>query len=71
MKDEKEDEGEKSGEITPKMLTELIQNFEYACDFAKEKDLFDERSSIVIKEAKEKLKMKARQTSLNNFFTPE
>ena len=31
------------------MLTELIQNFEYACNFAKVKDPIDERSSIVIK----------------------
>ena len=81
--DEDEDEDKKPTELTSKQLSELIQNFQYACDFTRENDPNDERSSFVIKkviddikcyteEAKEKLKNKEnRQTSLNDFFTPK
>ena len=76
------DEGDKPTELTSKLLSEIIQNFQYACDFTRENDPNDERSSFVIKkviddikcyteEAKEKLKNNNRQTSLNDFFTPK
>ena len=81
LKDE-EEEDKKPTELTSKQLSEIIQNFQYACDFTRENDPIDDRSSIVIKkviddikcyteEAKEKLKNKNRQTSLNDFFTPK
>ena len=78
LKDE-EEEDKKPTELTSKQLSEIIQNFQYACDFTRENDPIDDRSSIVIKkviddikcyteEAKEKLKNKNRQTSLNAVF---
>ena len=71
-------------ELTSNQLSELILNFELACDFAKENDPNEARSSKIIKnvlddikcyklEAKEKeeLKNPPRQTSVNDFFSPK
>ena len=84
--DGNEEEAEKPTELTSKLLNEIIQNFQYACDFAKEKDPIEVRSSKIIKnvlddlksyreEAKEKekerLKNISRQSSLNDFFSPK
>ena len=80
--DEEDDEDKKPTELTSKQLSELIPNFQYACDFTRENYPNDERSSFVIKkviddikcyteEVKEKLKNNNRQTSLNDFFTPK
>ena len=68
--------------MTSKLLNEIIQNFQYACDFAKEKDPIEVRSSKIIKnvlddlksyseEEKERLKNVSRQSSLNDFFSPK
>ena len=53
--------------MSSKLLSEIIQNLRYACDFTRENVPIDERAE----EAKEKLKNKNRQTSLNDFFTPK
>ena len=83
---EKSDEEveEKPTELTSNQLSELILNFELACDFAKENNPNEARSSKIIKnvlddikcyklEAKENEKMKnpPRQTSVNDFFSPK
>ena len=77
-------QAEKPTELTSKLLNEIIQNFQYACDFAKEKDPIEVRSSKIIKnvlddlksyseEAKEKERLKnvSMQSSLNDFFSPK
>ena len=79
--DGNEEEAEKPTELTSKLLNEIIQNFQYACDFAKEKDPIEVGSSKIIKndlksyseEAKEKERLKnvSRQSSLNDFFQPK
>ena len=84
--DGNEEEAEKPTELTSKLLNEIIQNFQYACDFAKEHDPIEVRSSKIIKnvlddlksyseEAKEKEKERllniSRQSSLNDFFSPK
>jgi hypothetical protein len=72
---------QKPTELTSKLLNEIIQNFQFACDFAKENDPNEVRSSKVInnviddiqsytEEAKEKLKNSVRQSSMNDFFSP-
>ena len=81
--DGNEEEAEKPTELTSKLLNEIIQNFQYACDFAKEKDPIEVRSSKIIKNVlddlksqakekeKERLKNISRQSSLNDFFSPK
>ena len=79
--DGNEEEAEKPTELTSKLLNEIIQNFQYACDFATEKDPIEVRSSKIIKnvlddlksysvEAKEKERLKnVSRQSLNDFFS--
>ena len=74
-------QAEKPTELTSKLLNEIIQNFQYACDFATEKDPIEVRSSKIIKnvlddlksysvEAKEKERLKnVSRQSLNDFFS--
>ena len=75
-----EDEAERPTELTSKVLNEIIQNFKFACDFAKENDPIEARSSKIIKnvlddikcyeeEAKAKVKNKFKQPSLLDFFS--
>ena len=47
--DGNEEEAEKPTELTSKLLNEIIQNFQYACDFAKEKYPIKVRSSKIMK----------------------
>ena len=42
------DDSEKPTELTSKLLNEHIQNFQYACDFTKENDPNEVRSSKII-----------------------
>ena len=71
-------------ELTTKLLNEIIQNFNYACDFARENDPNEARSLTSIKnvldgiksyeeEAKERLKNRSRprQRGLLDFFSPK
>ena len=79
--DGNEEEAEKPTELTSKLLNEIIQNFQYACDFATEKDPIEVQSSKIIKnvlddlksysvEAKEKERLKnVSRQSLNDFFS--
>ena len=76
------DDSEKPTELTSKLLKEIIENFQYACDFAKENDPNEVRSSKIIQsvlgdiksyteEAKEKLKQKNRQRIIDEYFSPK
>ena len=76
------DDSEKPTELTSKLLNEIIENFQYACDFAKENDPNEVRSSKIIQsvlgdiksyteEAKEKLKQKNRQRIIDEYFSPK
>ena len=73
---------EKPTELTSKLLNEIIENFQYACDFAKENDPNEVCSSKIIQsvlgdiksyteEAKEKLKQKNRQRIIDEYFSPK
>ena len=42
------DDSEKPTELTSKLLNEIIENFQYACDFVKENDPDEVRSSKMI-----------------------
>ena len=76
------DDSEKPTELTSKLLNEIIENFQYTCDFAKENDPNEVRSSKIIQsvlgdiksqteEAKEKLKQKNRQRIIDEYFSPK
>ena len=76
------DDSERPTELTSKLLKEIIENFQYACDFAKENDPNEVRSSKIIQsvlgdiksyteEAKEKLKQKNRQRIIDEYFSPK
>ena len=76
------DDSEKPTELTSKLLNEISENFQYACDFAKENDPNEVRSSKIIQsvlgdiksyteEAKEKLKQKNRQRIIDEYFSPK
>ena len=76
------DDSERPTELTSKLLNEIIENFQYACDFAKENDPNEVRSSKIIQsvlgdiksyteEAKEKLKQKNRQRIIDEYFSPK
>ena len=43
---------EKPTKLTSILLNKIIENFQYACDFASENDPFEERSSKIIKDIK-------------------
>ena len=75
---------EKPTELSSKVLDEIIQKFEHACDFAKENDPNGTRSSVIVQkvldsivsykeEAKENLKKKEefKQRSMFDFFDPK
>ena len=76
------DDSERPTELTSKLLKEIIENFQYACDFAKENDPNEVRSSKIIQsvlgdiksyteEAKEKLKQNNRQRIIDEYFSPK
>ena len=76
------DDSEKPTELTSKLLKEIIENFQYACDFAKENDPNEVRSSKIIQsvlgdiksyteEAKGKLKQNNRQRIIDEYFSPK
>ena len=76
------DDSERPTELTSKLLKEIIENFQYACDFAKENDPNEVCSSKIIQsvlgdiksyteEAKEKLKQKNRQRIIDEYFSPK
>ena len=75
------DDSERPTELTSKLLKEIIENFQYACDFAKENDPNEVRSSKIIqsvlgdiksytKEAKRKAETK-QQTKNYGYFSPK
>ena len=81
LKTNEDEVAKKPTELTSKLLNEIIQNFQFACDFATENDPNEVRSSKVInnvlddiksytEEAKEKLNNSVRQSSMNDFFSP-
>ena len=66
--DGNEEEAEKPTELTSKLLNEIIQNFQYAYDFAKEKDPIEVRKSskmflMTSKVAVRKLRKKKKEGS--------
>ena len=62
--DEEEDEDKKPTELTSKQLSEIIQNFQYACDFTRENDPIDD--SIVIKNVINDIKCYTEEAKKNS-----
>ena len=78
--EEDEDQvAQKPTKLTATLLSQIIENFQYACDFSKENDPFEERSSKIISdikvgiksyidESKENLKKQGKQQNINAFL---
>ena len=83
FKEDEEDEDQvakKPTKLTATLLSQIIENFQYACDFSKENDPCEERSSKIISdiqvgiksyidESKECLKKQYKQQNINDFYT--
>ena len=83
FKPDEEDEdqvAQKPTKLTATLLNQIIENFQYACDFSKENDPFEERSSKIVSdiqvgiksyidESKENLKIQYKQQNINDFCT--
>ena len=82
FKADEEDEdqvAQKPTKLTATLLSQIIENFQYACDFSKENDPCEERSSKIISdiqvgirsyidESKENLKKQYKQQNINDFY---